>query len=132
MRILSVLSVMRRKHAEPDRAWILLADSDFGRGFDSRRLHQFLKQQRPHGPSLCSGFRLRAQTPAMRLKFDSPASTKPYAQSLEGAASSSLLFALRLQWRRAQHISDHVIQEYLLVLAVAEELRYLLAARGIR
>ncbi len=30
---------MGRKHAEPDTAWTLPADSDFGRGFDSRRLH---------------------------------------------------------------------------------------------
>jgi hypothetical protein len=32
----------------------------------------FFKQQRDQGPSLRSGFRLRAQTPATRLKFDSP------------------------------------------------------------
>ena len=28
---------------ESDRAWILLVDSDFGRGFDSRRLHHLTR-----------------------------------------------------------------------------------------
>jgi hypothetical protein len=36
------------------------------KAFDSRRLHQHQA-----GPSLRSGFRLRARTPAERLKFDS-------------------------------------------------------------
>ena len=31
----------------------------------------FFKQQRDQGPSRRSGFRLRAETPATRLKFDS-------------------------------------------------------------
>ncbi len=40
MRILSVLSAVKRNQSESDTAWTLPADSDFGRGFDSRRLHQ--------------------------------------------------------------------------------------------
>ena len=40
MRILSVLKRRGANPIEPDTAWTLPADSDFGRGFDSRRLHQ--------------------------------------------------------------------------------------------
>jgi len=42
----------------------------------------FFKQQRDQGPSLRSGFRLRAQTPATRLKFDSRRLHQPSPRGL--------------------------------------------------